>query len=424
MFAVASASAPTVLRRILIVQQQLVKNVRLPRRRTIVSVAVQRRIDQLLERHAQLLKELEHNHNAASGKELSSLSKIVALIHHKQTLQTEQTSWEELSRDAMETNDLQLQQECSSELETLLVKQHSIDEAILQALLPNDDDDTIQSDAIIEVRAGTGGDEASLFAFELLQSYIKTAKAMQWKTEVLGEQKTEIGGIREAALSVSGSASAIDSAPVMETTIPVINDNILFGPYGLFQWESGVHRVQRVPVNDSRIHTSACSVGVLPSLTSNDQDYALPPSELKIETMRSSGAGGQHVNTTDSAVRITHLPTGLQASIQDERSQHKNKEKALKLLTARVRDQERLQEIQERGQLRSQLMGGGDRSERIRTYNFAQDRVTDHRSKMTRHGIETLLNGTLQDGLVTTFLPELRRLQREELIQALEEDTK
>ena len=197
------------------------------------------------------------------------------------------------------------------------------------------------------------------------------------------------------------------------------------GPYGYFKYESGVHRVQRVPINDTRIHTSACSVAVLPLLQDGrNSGELLPMSELKIETMRSSVAGGQHVNTTDSAVRITHIPTGITASIQDARSQHKNKDKALKLIAARVRDKLREEEDRQRGEARSTLLGGGDRSERIRTYNYPQDRVTDHRCKHTTHGISKLLGGDADDGLVSTFYPFLRDLSREEQMKDLEAEGK
>ena len=188
-------------------------------------------------------------------------------------------------------------------------------------------------------------------------------------------------------------------------------------------YKSGVHRVQRVPVNDTRIHTSACSVAVLPLKQDEGKSgEPLPMSELKIETMRSSGAGGQHVNTTNSAVRITHVPTGITASIQDERSQHKNKAKALKLLSARVRDQETAEERRKHGEARSALLGGGDRSERIRTYNYQQDRVTDHRCKHMAHGISKLLDMGSEDGLVATFYPHLQNMVYAEQIAMLEDE--
>lgn len=186
---------------------------------------------------------------------------------------------------------------------------------------------------------------------------------------------------------------------------------------------SGVHRVQRVPVNDTRIHTSACSVAVLPLKQDDGKSgELLPMSELKIDVMRSSGAGGQHVNTTNSAVRITHIATGITASIQDERSQHKNKAKAMKLISARVRDKEREEERKKHGEARNSLLGGGDRSERIRTYNYPQDRVTDHRCKHTTYGISKLLDAGSDDGLVATFYPSLQNMVYDEQIATLQEE--
>ncbi|GKZ01092.1 hypothetical protein MPSEU_001060800 [Mayamaea pseudoterrestris] len=379
------------------------------RRRTFLSKAVQQRVNEIMERHTVVMAELKSSNKSsqALGKELSSLSQVASLVQEKQALVEEETSMQDLSKEAIEANDNDLLAECKREIDEIICRIDDLDKKLIDAILPSDDDDT-QSDAIIEIRAGTGGDEASLFAAQILECYIKTAKALRWNTEMLSESKTDIGGIREAALSIMG------------TPKPILDDHVT-GPFGAFKFESGVHRVQRVPVNDSRIHTSACSVGVLPALKLIDDKNAIPPSELKFETMRASGAGGQHINTTDSAVRITHIPTGIQASIQDERSQHKNKEKALKLITARVRDLQRMERERERGNLKSSLMGGGDRSERIRTYNYPQDRVSDHRSKATRFGIEALLNGAGDDGLVSTFLPELKALRREELLSFIED---
>jgi peptide chain release factor 1 len=344
------------------------------------------------------------------GKELSALSAVVSLYKSRLALDDEEASFTELLKEAVGTGDHDLENECKTELQRIETEKAAMEGRIIDAVIPNDDED-YESNAIIEVRAGTGGDEAALFAAELWESYIKTAKALKWKVEILTESKTDLGGIKEGSVVVSGGAS-------MQLT----DDGPLLGPYGVFKFESGVHRVQRVPVNDTRIHTSACSIAVLPSFEqdTNDQEL-LPMSELKIETMRAHGAGGQHINTTDSAVRITHLPTGIQASIQDERSQHKNKAKALKLVAARVRDIRREEEERKLGATRSSLMGGGDRSERIRTFNFPQDRVTDHRCKESTHGIAALLNGGKIDGLVVTFLPFLKSMRREELLQQLDD---
>jgi peptide chain release factor 1 len=264
--------------------------------------------------------------------------------------------------------------------------------------------------------------KAALFAGELLEAYSAAAKSKGWKFDRLSQTTTDLGGIKEAAVSIMGNGSREFSAKSDDGETDDILSNL--GPYGLFRFESGVHRVQRVPVNDSKIQTSACSVAILPSPAVDNTDPAslLPTSELKIETFRASGAGGQHVNTTESAVRITHIPTGVTAAIQDERSQHKNKTKALKLITARVRDRQREEEHRARGDARKGLMGGGDRSERIRTYNFPQDRVTDHRCKHSENGIVKLFSGGGEHGLVEAFAPPMRIMNREELMKQLEDE--
>jgi peptide chain release factor 1 len=299
-----------------------------------------------------------------------------------------------------------MEQECQEELDQLQEEKVALEKRFRNAILPKDEND-FRSDAIVEIRAGTGGDEAAMFASELREAYEKTAKAMRWNIEILSQNRTDLGGIKETVLSISGRGGGGGGMTYADEETEDDDDyKSSIGPYGLFKYESGVHRVQRVPVNDSRIHTSACSVAVLPLLQDDkNAGELLPTSELRIETMRSSGAGGQSVNTTDSAVRITHVPTGITASIQDERSQHKNKAKALKLLAARVRNFQREADELQRGETRSSLMGGGDRSERIRTYNYPQDRVTDHRSKHTTHGISKLLDGSADDGLVAMFYP-------------------
>jgi peptide chain release factor 1 len=375
--------------------------------RGVFSSSVQSLVDQSVKRHEEIMEEMRKSGYTPANlaKELSSLTAIVDL--HRME---EQASIHNLRKESKESGDADLDAECTAELARIESERATLEHRIVDAVIPSDDED-YESDAIIEIRAGTGGDEAALFAFELWDCYIKTAKALRWKVDVLTESKTDLGGLKEGSLVVSGSAS-----------VQLLESGPWLGPYGVFKFESGVHRVQRVPVNDTRIHTSACSIAVLPSLDQdgNDQDL-LPMSELKIETMRAHGAGGQHINTTDSAVRITHLPTGIQAAIQDERSQHKNKAKALKLIAARVRDVRRAEETAKLGAARSSLMGGGDRSERIRTFNFPQDRVTDHRCKESNHGISVLLNGGKDDGLVMTFLPFLRAMRREELLRQLDD---
>lgn len=362
------------------------------------------------ERHDEIMASLSTSNSNIDTRELSSLSPL-AKLHDKFSIAVDEiNAMKELRASAQELQDEEMVNECDEELEALRAKIEMLGREMIDAILPRNDDDS--SDAILEVRAGTGGDEACLFCAELLDAYEKTAKGMGWKFEVLSLSKTDLGGIREAAISISQSSYGSNSC-------------VQLGPYGFLKFESGVHRVQRVPVNDVRIHTSAASVGVLPAPSDNGQeDELLPLSELNIETMRASGAGGQHVNTTESAVRITHISTGITASIQDERSQHKNKAKALKLITARVRDHIQAEEAKRRGETRNSLMGGGDRSERIRTYNFPQDRVTDHRSKHSEHGIQKLLMGTEDSGLVITFAPLLREMEKKEMLSKLKDEAK
>lgn len=380
--------------------------------RGILSEAVQNRLAFLQKRRDEIMKEMASSGRTppSLAKELALMSNAVELYDRRVELQEEQQSVKELLAES--DGDADMEQECEREIERIKAQMKDLDENIVDAVLPKETDD-YGSDAIVEIKAGTGGDEATLFAFEIFDAYEKIARALGFRVEKLHVSKSEIGGVKEAAMLVTGGAS-----------YQISESSEAFGPYGTFKFESGVHRVQRIPVTDgTKLQTSAASVCVLPSLDDNDDTgELLPLSELKIETMRASGAGGQHVNTTDSAVRVTHIPTGITASIQDERSQHKNKAKALKLIAARVRDAERSKTERERGDARSALMGGGDRSERIRTYNYPQDRVTDHRCKESLHGIAPLLGAKTQDGnLVTGFLPFLLNLQREELLTKLEE---
>lgn len=240
------------------------------------------------------------------------------------------------------------------------------------SLLPKDEADN--KSAIIEIRAGTGGEEAGLFAALLFNMYQKYSESKGWKFEILSISDTGIGGYKEATALIKG-----------------------FGVFSQLKFESGVHRVQRIPETESngRIHTSAATVAVLPE--AEEIDIILEDKDLKIETCRASGAGGQHVNTTDSSVKITHLPTGITVNQQDEKSQHKNKAKALKILRSRVFELERQKKQQERADVRKEQIGSGDRSERIRTYNFPQSRVSDHRINLTLYKIHEIMNGDLDE---------------------------
>ena len=239
------------------------------------------------------------------------------------------------------------------------------------ALLPRDPDD--ERNAFLEIRAGTGGEESALFAADLARMYLRFAESQGWRTEVMSENASDLGGYKELVLRVEGESV-----------------------YGRLKFESGGHRVQRVPATESqgRIHTSACTVAVMPE-PDEAEEITLNPAELRIDTFRASGAGGQHINKTDSAIRITHLPTGLVAECQDDRSQHRNKAKAMAVLQARLRDKERNERQAKEAATRKALVGSGDRSDRIRTYNFPQGRLTDHRINLTLYKLDAIMNGDL-----------------------------
>jgi peptide chain release factor 1 len=245
------------------------------------------------------------------------------------------------------------------------------------ALIPRDPDD--ERPAFLEIRAGTGGDESALFAGDLARMYLRFCERQGWRTEVMSQSDSELGGYKELVLRVEGASASS-------------------GVYGQLRFESGGHRVQRVPATESqgRIHTSACTVAVMPE-PDEAEEIQLNPAELRIDTFRASGAGGQHVNKTDSAIRITHLPTGLVAECQDDRSQHRNKAKAMAVLQARLREKDRSERAAKEAATRKGLIGSGDRSDRIRTYNFPQGRLTDHRINLTLYKLGAIMDGDLAD---------------------------
>ena len=258
-----------------------------------------------------------------------------------------------------------------------------LEDELQRLLLPKDPDDA--RNAFVEIRAGTGGDESALFAGDLARMYTRYAATVGWKVEVMSANESEIGGYKEVVLRIEGQPGTGPSGS---------------GVYGALKFESGGHRVQRVPATETqgRIHTSACTVAVMPE-PDEQQAITLNPADLRIDTFRASGAGGQHINKTDSAVRVVHLPTGIVAECQDGRSQHSNKAKALQVLQARIQEKERSERAAKEAALRKGLIGSGDRSDRIRTYNFPQGRLTDHRINLTLYKLLAIMEGDLGEVL-------------------------
>ncbi|KAJ3676013.1 hypothetical protein LUZ60_003425 [Juncus effusus] len=317
-----------------------------------------------------------------ANKELRKLETSISLITQLRSKKHETDELRSLISNSNEEKELR--QLASDELALASEEQKKLQNSLFKSLLPKDDADV--RDCIIEVRAGTGGDEASLFAMDIFKMYEKYSAKNGWKFDVIQVTESDLKGYKEASGAILGN-----------------------GAYGRLKFESGIHRVQRVPVTEKsgRVHTSAVSVAILPQ--ADDVDVQIRNEDLKIDTYRSGGSGGQSVNTTNSAVRITHLPSGITVAIQDERSQHMNKAKALKVLRARLYEIERARVHMNRSKLRSEQIGSGDRSERIRTYNFPQGRVTDHRIGITHHSLNDVLEGESLD----LFIDEL--LLREEM---------
>lgn len=322
------------------------------------------------------------------SKELSSLKEIVPAIEEYQKAQKDMLSAREMMDEA--GDDAEMRAMAQEEFYALKEKMPSLEQNLKILLLPKDAVD--DKNAILEVRAGTGGEEAALFAAELFRMYEHYAAEMGWKFEPMEISETGIGGYKEASAGISGKS-------VFER----------------LKFESGVHRVQRVPETESggRVHTSAATVAVLPE--AEDVDLKIDEKDLKIDVYRASGAGGQHVNRTESAVRITHIPTGFVVACQDERSQFKNKDRAMRILRSRLYDFQRQKLDSERAGARKQQVGSGDRSERIRTYNFPQGRVTDHRINLTLYKIDAVMNGAALDEIIEALITEDRLSRLSEL---------
>ena len=313
-------------------------------------------------------------------REHAEIAPVVALYQaYKQSEQDIQTAQEMLADPAMRDFG-------ETEIQDSRLKQEEIEAALQKQLLPKDPND--ERNIFLEIRAGTGGDESALFAGDLFRMYGRFAERNRWQVEIVSESLGEVGGYKEIIAKIIGQ-----------------------GAYSQLKFESGGHRVQRVPDTETqgRIHTSACTVAVMPEVD-EVSEVDLNPADLRIDTFRASGAGGQHINKTDSAVRITHLPTGIVVECQDGRSQHKNKAQAMSVLAARIRDKQMREQQAKQAATRKSLIGSGDRSERIRTYNFPQGRVTDHRINLTLYKIEYIMDGDLFEltqGLVAEHQAEL-----------------
>lgn len=311
------------------------------------------------------------------SKEYAELTPVVECIEEQRSLQAEIAELEAMAADS----DADMREMAEEELKSARARVPGVENQLKILLLPRDSAD--EKNAILEIRAGTGGDEAALFAADLFRMYQRYSERQGWRFEPMTLSDTGIGGYKEATAEISGK-----------------------GVFARMKYESGVHRVQRVPETESggRIHTSAATVAVLPE--AEEVDIHVEEKDLRVDTYRSQGAGGQHVNTTDSAVRITHIPSGIVVAQQDEKSQHKNRAKAMKILRARLYEAERQAMADERAESRRSQVGSGDRSERIRTYNFPQGRVTDHRISLTLHKLDRVLEGEALDELIDALTAE------------------
>ena len=354
--------------------------------------SIRDRLEHLVHRLEELDRELASEEIArdmerlrARSRERSEIEPVVTLFHEYRKVGTD------LDEAAALLADPEMRSFAQEELDAGRVRLGEIERALQCALLPRDPDD--ERSLFLEVRAGTGGDEAALFAADLLRMYARYAEGRGWRLEIVSVNASDLGGYREVIARINGA-----------------------GAYARLKFESGGHRVQRIPVTETqgRIHTSACTVAVMPE-ADELVEIAINPAELKIDTFRASGAGGQHVNKTDSAVRITHLPTGIVVECQDDRSQHRNRAQAMSVLAARLHDMQLRARQASEAATRKTLVGSGDRSERIRTYNFPQGRVTDHRINLTLYKLDAVMQGEL-DELLDALTIEHQAAQLAELV--------
>ena len=353
--------------------------------------SIRRRLDTLAERHQEVALLLAQPEATSDNARFRDLSREYAQLQPlADTLARFDATEKSMTAARAMLNDPDLRELAESEIAELQARHESLDRELNVLLLPKDDRD--DANIFLEVRAGTGGDEAAIFAGDLFRMYARYAETRGWRVEILSSNPGEHGGYKEIVARIEGA-----------------------GVFARLKFESGAHRVQRVPATEAqgRIHTSAATVAILPEMD-EIEDVELNPADLKIDTFRASGAGGQHVNKTDSAIRITHLPSGIVVECQDERSQHKNRARALSLLKARLLDEQRAKQSAARADSRRLQVGSGDRSEKIRTYNFPQNRVTDHRIGLTLHRLPEILNGDL-DALLDPLAQEFQAEQMQAL---------
>ena len=352
---------------------------------------MKKKLEEIIDKYLYLSEEMTKQDVLSNQKKLSSIAK-----EHRSLEKVVKVAKQYISlldqidedKEMLKQNDAELIELARDELPSLEIKKSTLEDELKILLLPKDPND--DKNLILEIRAGTGGDEAALFASDLYRIYTRYAERNNWDYKIMDSSDTGIGGIKEVIISISGK-----------------------GAFGMLKYESGVHRVQRVPKTETsgRVHTSAATVAVLPE--AEDVDINVNDSDLKIDTYRASGAGGQHVNKTESAIRITHIPTGLIVTCQDESSQHKNRASALKVLKARLLASEQKKVAEERAAERKSLVSTGDRSAKIRTYNFPQGRITDHRINFTSYKLHEVLDGDLNE-----LIEKLKIAEQQELMSS------